>query len=76
MRAPKTVEIGFVKTVARGIRTETLPGRGDAHPPFSGFLQFDKRRRCMHPQTAMTTATTPPAALFGRISIVVTFILP
>jgi hypothetical protein len=31
MRAAKTVEIGFVKTVARGIRTLRLAGWPDAH---------------------------------------------
>jgi hypothetical protein len=76
MRAAKTVEIGFVKTVARGIRTGTLPGGGRSDPRFSGFLQFDKRRGCMHPQTAMTTALTRAAALSGLILIVVAFILP
>ena len=40
MRAAKTVEIGFVKTVARGIRPLTLAGCPDGRPyALSGFTR-------------------------------------
>jgi hypothetical protein len=80
MRAAKTVEIGFVKTVAQGIRSLRLAGGPDAHhhrsPVSPATDGFDKRGGRMHPQWAMTTAMTRAAGLSGLILLVVIFILP
>jgi hypothetical protein len=84
MRAAKTVVIGFVETVARDIGLlRVAPAAPGFQPGFSIVLRFhpagrrfDKRGGGVHPQRAMTTASTRPAGLVGLISFVVIAILP
>jgi hypothetical protein len=80
MRAAKTVEIGSLKTVARGIRSLTLARFPDGHhrrsPVSVPHVGFDKRARDVHPGWTMTTARIRIPALSGLILFVVILILP
>jgi hypothetical protein len=76
MRAAKTVEIGFERTVARGIRTLRLARYPDERDRGCPLSRFDKRGSDVHPRRAMTTARTRIPALSGLILFVVILILP